>query len=219
MTNPATKPVVVGIDGSDSAIDAARWAGAVADRFGAPLHIVYALPVLGRNLTQTAAAMTAAMMSYQQDCAELYLKAAADAVRSGRPDLTVTTASVNEPADEALIEASREARLVVLGGKSVTPAAALLLGSISLSVATRAACPVVAFRGDRFEPGTVRSSWASTTALQPRQHWRRRSNSPSASARAWPRCGRCRSPRRPRPVSPSRSSSTGKAWRRPNWSR
>ncbi|WP_396899490.1 universal stress protein [Mycolicibacterium sp.] len=153
MTNPATKPVVVGIDGSDSAIDAARWAGAVADRFGASLHIVYALPVLGRNLTQTAAAMTAAMMSYQQDCAELYLKAAADAVRSDRSDLTVTTASVNEPADEALIEASREARLVVLGGKSVTPAAALLLGSISLSVATRAACPVVAFRGDRFEPG------------------------------------------------------------------
>ena len=122
MTNPATKPVVVGIDGSDSAIDAARWAGAVADRFGASLHIVYALPVLGRNLTQTAAAMTAAMMSYQQDCAELYLKAAADAVRSDRSDLTVTTASVNEPADEALIEASREARLVVLGGKSVTPA-------------------------------------------------------------------------------------------------
>ena len=153
MTNPATKSVVVGIDGSDSAIDAARWAGAVADKFGAPLHIVYALPVLGRNLTQTAAAMTAAMMSYQQDCADLYLKAAADAVRSDRPELTVTTASGNEPADEALITASHEARLVVLGGKSVTPAAALLLGSVSLSVATRAACPVVAFRGDRVQPG------------------------------------------------------------------
>lgn len=150
------KPVVVGIDGSDSAINAARWAGGVADKFGAPLHIVYALPTLGTNLTQTAAAMTAAMMSYQRDSADLYLKAAADAVRSDRPGLAVTTASVNEPADSALIAASRTAQLVVLGGKSVTPAAALLLGSVSLAVATRAECPVVAFRGDTVAPGDGR---------------------------------------------------------------
>lgn len=152
----ANKPVVVGIDGSDSAIDAARWAGGVADRLGASLHIVYALPTIGGNLTQTAAAMTAAMMSYQQDCADLYLKAAAGAVRSDRPELTVTTASVDEPAEAALIAASRAAQLVVLGGKSVTPAAALLLGSVSLAVATRAACPVVAFRGDTVTPGDGR---------------------------------------------------------------
>ncbi|OBC16425.1 universal stress protein [Mycobacterium sp. 852013-50091_SCH5140682] len=150
------KPVVVGIDGSDSAINAARWAGGVADKFGAPLHIVYALPTLGANLTQTAAAMTAAVMSYQRDSADLYLKAAADAVRSDRPGLAVTTASVNEPADTALIAASRTAQLVVLGGKSVTPAAALLLGSVSLAVATRAECPVVAFRGDTVAPGDGR---------------------------------------------------------------
>lgn len=145
-------PVVVGIDGSDSAINAARWAGAVADRYGAPLQIVYALPTLGRNLTLSVAAITAAMMSYQRDCADLYLKAAADAVRSDRPGLAITTASVDEPADEALVAASRGARLIVLGGKPVTPAAALLLGSVSLAVATRAACPMVAFRGDRVAP-------------------------------------------------------------------
>jgi nucleotide-binding universal stress UspA family protein len=149
----SNRPVVVGIDGSDSAIDAARWAGGVADKIDAPLHIVYALPTIGRNLTQTAAAMIAAMVSYQQDCADLYLKAAADAVRSDRAGLAVTTASVNEPADAALVAASAAARLVVLGGKSVTPAAALLLGSVSLAVATLAACPVVAFRGDRVTPG------------------------------------------------------------------
>ncbi|GAS86665.1 universal stress protein [Mycolicibacterium brisbanense] len=150
------KPVVVGIDGSGSAINAARWAGGVAEKFGAPLHIVYALPTLGRNLSQTAAAITAATMSYQQDSADLYLKAAADAVRSERAGLTITTASVNEPADEALIEASRTAQLVVLGGKSVTPAAAVLVGSVSLAVATRSACPVVAFRGDAVAPGDGR---------------------------------------------------------------
>lgn len=146
-------PVVVGIDGSDTAIHAARWAGAVAVRYRAPLRIVHALPSIGRNLTQTAAAMTAAMMSYQRDCTEIFLKAAAGAVRSDHAGLSVTTVSVNEPADDALIASSRDARLVVLGGKSVSPAAALLLGSTSLAVATRAACPVVAFRGDRVTPG------------------------------------------------------------------
>lgn len=146
-------PVVVGIDGSDGALYAARWAGAVAERFGAPLRIVHALPSVGRNLTQTAAAFTAAMMSYQRDMAEAFLKAADDAVRADRPELSVSTVSFNEPADQVLIEASRDARLVVLGGKTVTPAAALLLGSTALAVATRAACPVVAFRGDRATPG------------------------------------------------------------------
>jgi nucleotide-binding universal stress UspA family protein len=144
---------VVGIDGSDGALDAARWAGAVAQRFGAPLRIVHALPSIGRNLTQTAAAFTAAMMSYQRDMAEAFLKAADEAVRAERPELSVSTVSFNEPADQVLIDASADARLVVLGGKKVTPAAALLLGSTALSVATRAACPVVAFRGDNVAPG------------------------------------------------------------------
>lgn len=146
-------PVIVGINGSDGALDAARWAGAVAARFGAPLRIVHALPSIGRNLTQTAAALTAAMMSYQRDMAEAFLKAADEAVRADQPELSVSTVSFNEPADQVLIEASREARLVVLGGKTVTPAAALLIGSTALAVATRAACPVVAFRGDRVAPG------------------------------------------------------------------
>ncbi|KLI06347.1 universal stress protein [Mycolicibacterium conceptionense] len=150
---PSNAPVVVGIDGSDGALDAARWAGAVAQRFGAPLRIVHALPSIGRNLTQTAAAFTAAMMSYQRDMAEAFLKAADEAVRAERPELSVSTVSFNEPADQVLIDASADARLVVLGGKKVTPAAALLLGSTALSVATRAACPVVAFRGDNVAPG------------------------------------------------------------------
>lgn len=144
---------MVGIDGSAGALNAARWAGAVAGRFGVPLRIVHALPSIGRSLTQTAAALTAAMMSYQRDMAEAFLKAAAEAVRADHPELSVSTVSFNEPADQVLIEASRDALLVVLGGKTVTPAAALLLGSTALAVATRAACPVVAFRGDRVAPG------------------------------------------------------------------
>lgn len=141
-------PVIVGIDGSDSALQAARWAGAVASACGAPLHILHAMPSMGRNLTETAAAIQAAIMSYQRDSALIFLRAAADAVQRDQPDLTVTTEAGETPVDEALIEASGGARLIVLGGKDVAGAAALLLGSTTLRVATNAACPVVAFRGD-----------------------------------------------------------------------
>lgn len=141
--------VVVGIDGSDSALQAARWAGAVAEACGAPLHIVHAMPSMGRNLTEAAAAIQAAIMSYQRDSALIFLRAATDAIGRDRPGLTVTTGASETPVDEALIEASRTARLIVLGGKDVVGAAAVLLGSTTLRVATHAVCPVVAFRGDQ----------------------------------------------------------------------
>jgi nucleotide-binding universal stress UspA family protein len=143
-----TSAVVVGIDGSDSALQAARWAGAVAAACGAPLHIVHAMPSLGRNLTETAAAIQAAIISYQRDSALIFLRAAVDAVHADRPDLVVTTEASETPVDEALIDASVSARLIVLGGQDVTGAAAVILGSTTLRVVTHAACPVVAFRGD-----------------------------------------------------------------------
>lgn len=146
-----TGPVVVGIDGSDSALQAARWAGAVAAACGAPLHILHAMPSMGRNLTETAAAIQAAIMSYQRDSALIYLRAAADAVKGDRPDLTVTIEAGETSVDDALIAASATARLIVLGGKDVTGAAAVILGSSTLRVATDAACPVVAFRGENVE--------------------------------------------------------------------
>ena len=78
--------VVVGIDGSDSALQAARWAGTAAAASGAPLHILHAMPSLGRNVTETAVAIQAAIMSYQRDSALIFLRAAEEAVHADRPD-------------------------------------------------------------------------------------------------------------------------------------
>lgn len=148
----SNRAIVVGIDGSDIALNAARWAGAVASRYEVPLHIVHAMPNLGRNLTEAAAAIRAAIMSYQADTSQIFLKDAADAVQAEFADLTITTESHRESATEALIDASRTARLIVLGGNEVTGASALLIGSTTLSVATHAHCPVVAWRGTDTAP-------------------------------------------------------------------
>lgn len=124
-----TGAVVVGVDGSDGAMSAARWGAAVAERFETSLHIVHAMPSFGRNLTDTVAAVRAAAMSYLRDYANIILRSAADAVREQQPGLFVTTESTDTPVDEALIQLSRGACMIVVGNSEVTPAGALLVGS------------------------------------------------------------------------------------------
>lgn len=147
-----TGAVVVGVDGSDGSLNAARWAAAVAAKFDTSLHIVHAMPSVGRNMTDAVAAVRAAMMSYQRDYAEIIIRSAEDAVRSQHPDLDITTLSTDIPVDEVLIQAGKTAHMVVAGGSPVTPAGALFLGSTTLAVATHAACPVVAWRGTHATP-------------------------------------------------------------------
>lgn len=153
MTENA-QPIVVGVDGSASAVGAATWAGGVAARLGAPLHIVYATPYLGHNFTDEVAAVRAAAITGQREAAAAILDAAAGAVRHTQPDLSVSTSAPSESADEALETLSAQARLIVLGSQDVSPASALLIGSLTLKTITRSACPVIAWRGDIVTPTT-----------------------------------------------------------------
>ncbi|WP_395311689.1 universal stress protein [Mycobacterium sp. AMU20-3851] len=150
----AAQPVVVGVDGSTSAVAAAGWAAGIAARLGAPLHIVYAMPYLGHNFSDAAAAVRAAAIAGQHEAAESILGAAADAVRRSEPGLEVTTSAPSEPADEVLRALGAQSRLIVLGSQEVSAAAALLVGSLTLKTIGSAACPVVAWRGEATAPTT-----------------------------------------------------------------
>ena len=152
MVTEPTDAIVVGVDGSEGATNAARWAAAVAARFETSLHIVHAMPSMGHNMTDTVAALRASVMSYQRDCAAIIVADAVDAVRSQYPDLEISTESTDIPVDEVLTRAGETARMIVIGSPSVTPAGALFLGSTTLAVATHATCPVVAWRGPNVVP-------------------------------------------------------------------
>ena len=151
-TAESTNPVVVGVDGSRTALRAVRWAAAVAMRLEAPLSIVHARPSFGHNLSDAAADLRAIEMEVERESATAILHSARQAAESEFADLRVTATDIDRPADEALTELSQIARLVVLGGDEVLLGTAMLIGSTTTAVATHSTCPVVAFRGEATTP-------------------------------------------------------------------
>jgi nucleotide-binding universal stress UspA family protein len=144
--------VVVGVDGSFAAIRAVRWAAAVAAMLEAPLHIVHCRPSLGHNFSDAVADIRAADMEVRRESATAILQSARHAAECDVGDLHVTTTEMDSPADEALTELSRTARVIVLGCDEVSLGTAILMGSTTTTVATHSICPVVAWRGDAITP-------------------------------------------------------------------
>ncbi|KUH70100.1 hypothetical protein AU184_15050 [Mycolicibacterium novocastrense] len=185
-----TGAVVVGVDGSDAADNAARWAAAVASIYNTSLHIVHALPAVGHNLTDTVAAMRAAVLAHQRENADAILRRAEEIVRAQETELEVTTLSTDVPITEVLVELGKSARMIVVGNDEVTAAGALLLGSTTLAVATRADCPVVAWRGSNVVPTDdpvvvgVDGTPSSTAALENAFEFCERFNAKLAAVRS-----------------------------------
>jgi nucleotide-binding universal stress UspA family protein len=148
----SVNPIVVGVDGTDNAIRAARWAAGVADKLGAPLHIVHGMPYPGHNPSDVIAAVRACEMSAQQESASEILRAASRAVHDDHPNLRITTAHVAEAIDRLLVDMSQHARMIVLGCDDLSVAAAILVGSTTVAVAANSMCPVVAWRGEATAP-------------------------------------------------------------------
>jgi nucleotide-binding universal stress UspA family protein len=148
-----THPIVVGVDGSSSALQAVRWAAAEAVRRGVPLRLVNvcSTPVgLPGGVVEPAVIQKAMRDQGQQWLHEG--RRAANAVSDQlRPDLVLMTASVVP----ALVKESLDASVLVLGTRGLGGFAGLLIGSNAVFLAGRAHCPMVVVRGDESEQGPV----------------------------------------------------------------
>lgn len=149
-----TAPIVVGVDGTIAAQHAARWAGALANQLGTPLHIVHATPHIGHQFGDAMAAVAAASVGAQREAAPAILKTVAEAVRHAHPNLEISTVALDEPVEDALKRLSEHARLLVLGCAELAPGVALLIGSLTLDLCGHTACPVIAWRGELLRPTT-----------------------------------------------------------------
>lgn len=137
--------VLIGIDGSDAATEALRWAAAEAALRSLPLVIanVYSVGVIGYPAELPVTVFEALRKDSQQVLAE-----GADAARSDHPDLSITTVTRSGAVIPLLIEESRGKNLAVVGSRGLGGFTGLLLGSIGMGLAAHASCPVAVIRGD-----------------------------------------------------------------------
>ncbi len=136
------RPIVVGIDGSVAAINAAHWAIDEAINRAAPLRLVQVIPAEeGSN-----AAGEADHLAVQY--AETALHAAAAAIQCSGTPVNVHTAIRYGDVDLNLIEESRNAAMICVGSVGIGHAASWLLGSSAVALAKDAHCPVAIIRTD-----------------------------------------------------------------------
>ncbi|UGT67817.1 universal stress protein [Nocardia gipuzkoensis] len=143
MSTISDPPIVVGVDGSSVALAALRWAALDAAHHHVPLHLVYAIGVLG-DFGSGIELGRFDFDSYWQSVHDALDAARAAAVSVAAPigQLDVSTELVDAPPIPVLRDRSETARLLVVGTHGLGAVSRGLLGSVSTALARHAACPV-----------------------------------------------------------------------------
>jgi nucleotide-binding universal stress UspA family protein len=148
MQIPGEAPVVVGVNGTAAGRAAVRLAAREAVSRGRELRIVHAFtwPAPGGSDQEYAPARQAAARIVEQ---------AVTAARRSTPGAQVSGVLVDGLAVRVLLQLSRSAELVVLGGAHLAAVGRLRQDSVLLQVVSRAWCPVVVARGLRPPMGSL----------------------------------------------------------------
>lgn len=143
----APKNVVVGVDGSPASLDAVSYAMAYAAQTDSDLTVVHGWDV---GLIDGTLALNAQMEVWEafEDQRETMVGEVAAGWSEKYPDVTVHSRVVRGPAAAALLSASTDAQLLVVGSRGHGGFAGLLLGSVSRKVLHAARCPVAVVHTD-----------------------------------------------------------------------
>ena len=145
-TPPLSAPVVVGVDGSASSLAAVDLAAAQAAMRGRPLTLVHAFiwPYFPVPLDPSPWGPPEAGLRHQ---AESILAEAGDRARAAAPDVAVRQELATGAPAAVLRDHSRDAALVVVGDRGLGGFTGLLLGSVAVTLAAHAHCPVLVAKG------------------------------------------------------------------------
>ncbi|MGH3467714.1 MAG: universal stress protein [Thermocrispum sp.] len=145
MTRSSTAPVVVGVDGSESALHAVRWAADEARRLDTRLRLVhtYQVPIGYPPGFVDAHVLRDALSARGRE----WLAQAHDVAVTTAPRLHADVVEENAGTVSTLVKESRGAARVVLGSRGLGAVTGLLVGSTAVALAGLAHCPIVVVRG------------------------------------------------------------------------
>nr|WSY51045.1 universal stress protein [Streptomyces sp. NBC_00886] len=136
------RSVVAGLDGSPESRAAAEWAARETELRGLPLKIVHVWEPVPDPLAQ-APLMGA---ETQQHWSERIPREASEGLRKRHPGVDVTVQQVTGTPGDALVDAAKDAELLVLGSRGLSGVGGFLVGSVGLSVIAHSKRPVVLVR-------------------------------------------------------------------------
>jgi hypothetical protein len=138
------KKIVVGIDGSEAARDALRWAYEEARLAGAELVILHCWDY---PYSEVADGTEDVRRTMERDATgQLRSASAALVEQATRDGIVVTPKLVEKTAAQALVDEAGGADLVVVGSRGRGGLSSLLLGSVSRAVVQHSPCPVAVIR-------------------------------------------------------------------------
>jgi len=135
-----SQSVVVGIDGSQAALDAATWAVAEAVNLGVPLRLVYVSVA-----KHTCRSRVDAVSSGAEHAESALYRAEMTVHDMGKP-IQIETAIVRGRPDCVLTDEARRAALVCVGSEGKGPCARMPLGATAAALVKHAHCPVAIVR-------------------------------------------------------------------------
>ncbi len=138
--------IIVGVDGSECSLAALRFAVAEARLREARLRVVHAWATPPVSTYHEAEHAIRTDFDGMHDAAQALLDEVVDKALGDDSGIVVEKAVVEGPPAAALVDAARDAALLVVGSRGLGGFKALLLGSVGQQCAHHAPCPVVIVR-------------------------------------------------------------------------
>lgn len=140
MSQPrSTLPIVVGIDGSEAAVNAAKWAAVEAGNRELPLRLVH---VIDGNPPRASDMGPDLGVEY----AETVLREADAVLHTVMPPTKVETVIVRGSPESRLVDESDHAAMVCVGSIGLGRFSRMLFGSTATALVRGAHCPVAVIR-------------------------------------------------------------------------
>lgn len=135
--------IVVGVDGSKGARTALAWAVAEAGLRHSLLEVVFAWGDIGVRIAQASDWAKAVTVEMEEEAARELVDGELKAVMGDRRDVDVQVTTKPGEGAAALLAASVDADLLVVGSRGMGGFEGLLLGSVSHKCIEHARCPVL----------------------------------------------------------------------------